>query len=239
MAENKMCPHCGGQMFMAKITKPCVVEVITESNEPYKVLKESHEKFDIELLKCARCKADVTEESLIVGVKCKECGRIVGPMDIDEHGTCNVCTAIRQRTELANASKEDLIKMLLDAEKKANPVSAKIEKQIEKAENVAVETEQPDNTEKKAKNKPTRKKKEDKVSSEETVQEATKAEEIDNLANQQDAPFPDMNLPEENVQEPEPLPNDIIENNESEPINQEEQAVGADFHMFDDGEEPF
>ena len=39
-------------------------------------------------------------------------------MDINTDGICNVCEAVKQRTELANASREDLIKMLLDAEKK-------------------------------------------------------------------------------------------------------------------------
>lgn len=260
MAENKMCPHCGGLMFMATITRACVVEVTTDSNEPYKILKEGKDKFDIELLKCARCKEDITEADLVTGVKCKECGRIVGSMDVNEDGVCNVCVAVKQRAELANASKEDLIKMLLDAEKKANPIAAKMEKQIEKADNITasqpvVEEETQDTTEtttdndkaeeKKPRRKATRKKKDDDSSNavndstEVTTEEATQenvaevtteaeTEAVDTLANQQEAPFPEINSPE-NVM-PAPTP---------ETPQEEEQPIGADFQMFDDGEEPF
>ena len=247
MATNKVCPHCGGQMFMAKIIRACVVEVNTDPNESYKILKEAKDAFDIEILKCARCKADVTENDLVAGIVCKECGKMVGPTDVNEEGICSVCTAIKQRAEIANASREDLIKMLLDAEKKVNPVSVKMEKQIEKAEEVAapaVETEDTDSSEKaKTPKRKARKKKDDDVatvettedtSAEEVVSETVSTEEVVNdIANQQEAPFPDiaMNPPEEVQANEEP----VVET----PVVSDEQPIGADFHMFDDGEEAF
>jgi hypothetical protein len=253
MAEKRMCPNCGGQMFMAKIIRAGLVEFTTDPNEPSKVLKENKDKFDVEIVGCARCKEKVAEADLVIGAKCKECGRVVGPMDINEDGICNVCVAVKQRTELANASREDLIKMLLDAEKKANPVVAKMEKQIEKADSTVVTTDV-DTTEevqiesveqdiekdkKKATRKVTRKKKDDTTETEEDTEIATEGapvevepvtEAVNDIANQQEAPFPDlgdiMNPPEETVIEPTP-------------IAQGEQAIGADFKMFDEGEEPF
>lgn len=278
MAEKKMCPHCGSQMFMTKIIRAGLAEFTTDPNEPCKVLKESKDKFDIEIVGCARCKENVTEANLITGVKCKECGRVVGPMDINTDGICNVCEAVKQRTELANASREDLIKMLLDAEKKNNPVVAKMEKQIEKADATVSEVqsvpeqnestdindilnapaEEPPAEKKKTRSK-SRKKKNDAVdeAATETTEEAEATEEVaeeaeqntegakeapvvaeevvDDIANQQEAPFPDiaMNPPEEATQVSEPV---VAE----QAVAQDgEQPIGADFRMFDEEEEAF
>lgn len=238
MEEKRMCPHCGSQMFMAKVIRPCLMEVTTDPNESYKVLKENKDKFDIEIVGCARCREAVTETDLVTGVKCKECGRIVSPMDINEEHICNVCVAVKQRTELANASREDLIQMLLSAEKKVNPVAVKMEKQIEKA-NTVIEEEVQDDTEqvsvddKKPKRKASRKKKED---TEDAMQESedlipVETEAVEDIANQQEAPFPDlsMNLPEPTVEEQLEQP----------AVNTEEQSVGAEFHMFEEDEDAF
>lgn len=267
MADNKVCPSCGGQMFMAKIIRACVVEATTDPNEPYKILKESKDNFDIEIMKCARCKGDVKEEDLIAAVQCKECGKMVGPMDINEEGICDVCAAIKQRADIANASREDLIKMLLDAERKVNPVAAKMEKQIEIADNATQpttvittgelaesiveeinnnESEDSVESEEKKPKRRARKKKEETVveetiateesSDEENTEEVTETvtEAVDDIANQQEAPFPDiaMNPPVEVSIEP----------STEEPVIEalaEEQAIGADFRMFDDNEEAF
>lgn len=243
--ENKMCPHCGSQMFMAKIIRPGLVSTTADPNEPYKILKEGQGKFDIEIVECARCREVVTEEALVTGVKCKECGRIVGPMDVNEDSVCNVCVAVKQREELANASREDLIQMLLNAEKKANPVTKKIEKQIEIANSIPTEDEQVKTEEtsaeaKTGKRKASRRKKEDddvKNDEEPAVQEEVSApiEAVDDIANQQEAPFPDiaMNPPEVNVEVPTSVPST------TESSADDEQPIGADFRMFEDGEEPF
>lgn len=245
MAENKLCPKCGGQMFMATITRACVVGVSTDETNPYTILKEGKDKYDIAIIKCARCKEDIEEKDLVIGVHCKECGRITAPSDIDENGICDICNAKQKRSELANASKEDLIKMLLEAEKRTNPVASKMEERIETAtavgqQQVSMDTEE--TTEENATEASQPKKRRRRKTSEDAVaEEATEqteeaiavtedvTAETENLANQQEAPFPDMNLPEEltaNVV-PQEVP---VEN------TQEEQPVGInnDFKMFDD-----
>ena len=261
MAEKKMCPHCGGQMFMVKTIRAGIVEITTDTDNPYNILKENKDKFEIEIVGCARCKEAVTEDTLVTGVKCKECGRIVGPMDVNADGICNVCEAVKQRTELANASREDLIKMLLDAEKKTNPVVAKMEKQIEKAEEVVAtapvavaesEDAQPEEEKKKTTRRATRRKKDDADTASETVETteplqeeesaaevaevatAEVTEAVEDIANQQEAPFPDiaMNLPVEEAVAP-------VETVVETPVQQEEQPIGADFRMFDEEEEAF
>lgn len=247
MAENKLCPKCGSQMFMATITRACVVAMSTDKENPYQILKEGKDKFDIEIVKCARCKEDISEADLVVAVKCKECGRLVAPHDIDENGVCDVCNAMHKRSELANATKEDLIKLLLEAEKRTNPVAAKMEEQIEKAnvvldavaqndsqaeEEVAVSTEA---TEEEpvapVKKRGRRKKTEEDTEVVETVAEA-EATEVENIANQQEAPFPDMNLPE-GMTQAEPV--ETVVPQAETTVAEEEQPIGAsDFKMFDD-----
>ncbi len=264
MSENKLCPHCGGKMFMATITRACVVEV-TEDETPYKILKEGKDKFDIAILKCARCRQDVKEEDLVAAIKCKECGRLVTPADVDENGVCDVCNAMHQRTELANASKEDLVKMLLEAEKRSNPVAAKMAgKQVtvsitdktedgiptgitltpvEETEVEETEVEKP--AEGSAKKPRTRRRRTEEATVETTeetpaeVVEETPVEEssaVDDLANQQEAPFPDMNLPEEMTDTPQ---EEQTPAQESAPAAVQEESASTEFQMFDDGEDAF
>lgn len=258
--NNKVCPDCGGKMFMATITRGCVVEVTDAGDDTscINVLKENESKYDINIVMCARCKKELKETDLVTGVKCKECGRIANPKDVDENGVCDVCNAKHQRTELQNASKEDLIKMLLDAERKANPVASKMEKQIQKA----VEEPSPDQSEaiplpeeevaketsetkpgKRAKAPRGKKAKEvestedstdvcaiETTAAEVQTEDSTESiEAVNDLANQQVAPFPEMNLPEEPMTVPT-----------AETEVSEEQPIGVPgFQMFDDGEEPF
>ena len=261
MAEKRMCPHCGGQMFMVKIVRAGIAETTADG---YKILKESQDKFDIEVVGCARCRQNITEADLVEGVKCTVCGKIVTPTDVNSEGVCNVCEAVKQREELANASREDLIKMLLAAEKKANHVTAKMDKQIAKAESIEAsstvndtteDTNDSNVTEKKPRTK-TRKKKgateeqstespeevnveenntEEPVIEETTpveteisVEVETPTEAVEDIANQQEAPFP--NVEAEVLDQPEEIV--INEDSNVEPVN-------AGFQMFDDSEEAF
>lgn len=224
MSESKMCPHCGSKMFAAAITKPCIVEVTGDINNPFKILKEVDNNPEIEIVKCARCKAELKETDLVTGVKCKECGKIVAPTELTEEGICDVCDAIKKRSELANASKEDLIRMLLNAEKNANPVATKIEKKVQEAEDVVqqieAETVAQPKEQKKVKAKKAKDSKNDDVKEEVPVEQVQRA--VDDLANSQEAPFPEMNPPEDptpvQAQGYSPLPS--------------EQAIGAGFDMF-------
>lgn len=280
MATKKMCPHCGGTMFMGAITRACIVEVFAPDKEgeeeSFNVSKETKDKYSIEVVKCIRCKRDVLKDELITGVVCKECGRAVAPDDLNKDGICSVCEAKKTRSELANASQDDLIRMLLEAEKRSSSVSEKISKKVEQAEAVnnsanddttddaAVDTKAEESigkeTKKRAKAPRGRKKNTDetaegnesKPETEDKPADENKSENqsedvkeaVDDLANSQEAPFPDfpgMNAPtesepqaaEDSSKESEP----VQENNNSE----DEESVNAQepFQMFDENEEPF
>ena len=279
MATKKMCPHCGGTMFMGAITRACIVEVFAPDKEgeeeSFNVSKETKDKYSIEVVKCIRCKRDVSKDKLITGVVCKECGRPVTPDDLNKDGICSVCEAKKTRSELANASQDDLIRMLLEAEKRSSSVSEKISKKVEQAEAVnnsanndttddaAVDTKAEESTGKETKKRakaPRGRKKntdetvegneskpetENKPADDKSEKQSENVKEaVDDLANSQEAPFPDfpgMNAPTES--EPETAEDS---SKESEPIQEnnnleDEESVNAQepFQMFDENEEPF
>ena len=207
--KTKVCPHCGSSMFAAKIIRGCIVE----SNEDgtFKIMKESTNKYDIEIIKCGRCKKDITEDDLVTGVTCKECGKVVNPSEIGEDGICDICKAKKERSELANASTEDLIRMLLKAEKMAKSVSVPTKESVQKdAKDIKEDTESNDTEEESSEpEKKTRRRKvkknqetenttdesqsesvsedasvEEKTSEENAEQKET-AEAVNNIANQQ------------------------------------------------------
>ena len=279
MATKKMCPHCGGTMFMGAITRACIVEVFAPDKEgeeeSFNVSKETKDKYSIEVVKCIRCKRDVSKDELIAGVVCKECGRPVAPDDLNKDGICSVCEAKKTRSELANASQDDLIRMLLEAEKRSSSVSEKISKKVEQAEAVnnsanddttddaAVDTKAEESTGKETKKRakaPRGRKKntdetvegneskpetENKPADDKSEKQSEDVKEaVNDLANSQEAPFPDfpgMNAPtelepqaaEDSSKESEP----VQENNNLE----DEESVNAQepFQMFDENEEPF
>ena len=278
MATKKMCPHCGGTMFMGAITRACIVEVFAPDKEgeeeSFNVSKETKDKYSIEVVKCIRCKRDVSKDELITGVVCKECGRAVAPDDLNKDGICSVCEAKKTRSELANASQDDLIRMLLEAEKRSSSVSEKISKKVEQAEAVnnsanddttddaAVDTKAEESTGKETKKRakaPRGRKKntdetaegnESKSETEDKPTDDNKSEKqsedikeaVDNLANSQEAPFPDfpgMNAPTESETQ-------AAEDSSKEPVQEnnnleDEESVNAQepFQMFDENEEPF
>lgn len=127
----KKCPHCGGVTFLAKTIRASRVESVEGT---FNILQET-KKYDLEILKCNDCKENVTLEDLIETVACKQCGTLTVPNNLDENGICDVCRAIKVRPDLAAASKEDLIRMLLKLEH--TPKS--IQKTEEKA-NVQIES---------------------------------------------------------------------------------------------------
>ena len=269
MSQIKVCPHCGSKMFVGAITRGCAIEsVIDESGNPsFKLVKESSgNKYDLEILKCCRCKKDVKADELVEGVSCKECGRIVNPDELNEDGLCEVCAAVKQRAELANASREDLIQMLLNAEKQANPVTTKGEKQGKKAEKIEEKKDDTDADETKEKKPATKKggrrgkvkvgedtkldddrknetddttdENEKSVSEEkeEHVTDVEAAKAVDDIANQQDAPFPDLNENGNSAEDVASLPMNPPEPEQAAPASQGTE----DFKMFDDrDDEPF
>ena len=238
----KLCPHCGGKMFAAKIIRGCIVEA-TEDGD-FKVLKENTERHDIEVLKCGRCKNDLTNNDLVSGVTCKECGKVVNPNDINEAGVCTVCQAQKARSELANASREDLIRMLLDAERKAKMVveqpssvcnvsvpsgSGNEESNPEKPTEIApAEDEETKNKKRGASRK--------KATKDESVEQSQQPTEepdmtaMNAIADQQTAPFPDFpSAPEMDLSS--------AINPPEQPLQQNEQfGVNNQFEMFQSDE---
>ena len=248
--KTKVCPHCGSSMFAAKIIRGCIVE----SNEDgtFKIMKESTNKYDIEIIKCGRCKKDITEDDLVTGVTCKECGKVVNPSEIGEDGICDICKAKKERSELANASTEDLIRMLLKAEKMAKSVSVPTKESVQKdAKDIKEDTESNDTEEESSEpEKKTRRRKVKKTqetenttdesqpesvsedapveekTSEENAEQKETAEAVNNIANQQEAPFPDIPM-ESEPEQPLPAMNPL------ETSGQTEESFGvSDFEMF-------
>ena len=245
--KTKVCPHCGSSMFAAKIIRGCIVE----SNEDgtFKIMKESTNKYDIEIVKCGRCKKDITEDDLVTGVTCKECGKVVNPSEIGEDGICDICKAKKERSELANASTEDLIRMLLKAEKMAKSVSVPTQESVqedtkEDTESNNTEEESPE-PEKKTRRRKVKKNQEtenttdesqpesvsenapvEEKTSEENAEQKETAKAVNDIANQQEAPFPDIPMESESEQ---PLP----AMNPPETSGQTEESFGvSDFEMF-------
>lgn len=261
MAEKKMCPHCGGTIFMGAITRGCLVEVSTSDkdgeDDVINISKEIKDKYNVELLKCIKCKHKIAEKDLITGVVCRHCGKPVTPDDLNDEGICSVCVAKKNRAELANASPDELIRMLLEAEKKNSSVNESIAKKIAKADEVttkAVPEPKKEDTPEKATpaddtaakpkrraKSPKNRKKADAVdaSTEPASQTEPKAESdttdkvVDELANAQEAPFPDVPSMAEPTMETESTEN--VQQNNDAPSNDNSDP----FQMFDDNEEPF
>lgn len=206
---TKVCPYCGSTMFAAKIIFPGAVQAMNDGT--FKIVSEKKDKQIVEIAMCARCRHEVTEDKLVYGVTCKECGKVTNPSDMTEDGVCDVCKAKKERAELANASQEDLIKMIIEMEKAAKGISATgchktssedlAETSSESADEPA--TKKTSRTKKRAK----RDTAEDNTQAEEasardsgdatnethsvTVETNEPAVDVDALATQQCAPFPD------------------------------------------------
>lgn len=275
MSQNKVCPHCGSKMFLGSITRGCALESIVDEqgNNTFRIVKESSgDKYELSVLQCCRCRAEINEDDLIEGVICKECKKVVNPNELNEEGICEVCQAKREHTELATASTDDLIKMLIEERKRADSLATKINAKLEKADEAEAKAtaktakakakdEATNDTadDKQQEAKPVKKggakrgkvkmgeatestNNEEVKSDVETAEQGTTDAEkeevsqtevndaVNDIANQQDAPFPE--LPYE-----EPLPmNPPVE---EVPVQQEVQPVqnpSDGFQMFDDSD---
>ena len=135
---KNLCPNCGSNAFKAIIKKASAIQIGADGA---KILKEA-EKFNYEVVECVKCATKLTNDDLVekLGVKCSQCGKLTPEEDIVD-GICPVCNALKNRTDLANATQEELISKLLQLEKQLNSTEAKkIDKKVEsqeKAEDVA------------------------------------------------------------------------------------------------------
>lgn len=263
-SENKICPHCGSDMFMATITRGGLVKVITteDGNDEMQIMKEMTDKAEIHVIKCAKCKEAITENDLITGIKCKTCGAEVNPDEV-ENGNCGPCAIISENPELENASVTDILRLLAKEKQRTSYLTKHIaqkEAEAEKAESKITETEEPveEPTEEVQEKDPDASKKRKKrkvknvdksetedavedpvvedVAEESEPEELTEQEEesvesevtteevqaeVDNIANQQEAPFPDI------------PPEEIV----TEETTTEEPEEESPFEMFDNSDD--
>lgn len=126
------CPHCGGSQFKAVIKRAGAIQ-LTEGGAT--ILKEL-DKFSYEVVGCLNpaCKKALTNADLVDDAPCAKCGTVHKSEDLVD-GLCPICHAMKDRPELAQASTEDLIRMLLEAEKRnSTPKGDKIEEKLEKSD---------------------------------------------------------------------------------------------------------
>lgn len=110
----KRCPKCGSVKLLAR--KITGVQVESLENGEFDIKAEG-KKYQIEIIGCAHCKAEFEESDLVEMVQCKKCGKYTELSNLDANGECDVCCALEERPDLANMSKEDLIRMMLKLEK--------------------------------------------------------------------------------------------------------------------------
>ena len=116
----KRCPNCGNTKLLAR--KITGVQVESLENGEFQIKAEGA-KYQLEIIGCARCKEEFDESKLVEMVQCKKCGKFTSPENLDANGECDVCHALEERPDLANMSKEDLIRMMLKLEKNTSILS--------------------------------------------------------------------------------------------------------------------
>ena len=255
MSVKKMCPYCGGTKFQAVIMHPAIIEVDEDGNAS--IINEMVDKVaGYEIGKCQDCKREVTDEQLIVGVKCSKCGEIVPSSELNEDGLCMVCAAEKDRPDLATMSHRDIIKRLLELEKEKGMVSfEKKNADIVKAatEDTAPEEHPVQQTEeaKPTKKRAVKKKKDEQPQTEEAPQETQNtdipteqvpADMMDILGDMdaqqpdepQNAPFPEVAPPMCDPLGEDPMPN--VGANDA--FNADAGNLGS-FAMYDDSADKF
>lgn len=110
----KRCPKCGSTKLLAK--KIVGTQVESTENGEFNVVSEGR-NFHLEIVGCSHCKNNFTEADLVESVQCKKCGKYVLPQDLDANGECDICGALSTRPELAEMSKEDILRMMLRLER--------------------------------------------------------------------------------------------------------------------------
>ena len=185
---KRFCPKCGGNLFKAIKKIPTCIRI--NENGEKEVVKDSTKVY-FEIVQCAdkKCNARITEDDLVENtkIKCSECGGMHDQKDLID-GLCPTCYAKKNRPDIANATQEELIAMLLEAEKKAN-AKEKVSKKVAAQEKQQKEKEE--------------KPKKPKAKKSETVKEETKQESKKEVKAEQPK--------EEKVQDPveEEVPMDI------------------------------
>jgi hypothetical protein len=112
----KRCSKCGSDTIMAKVIYGATVKSIEDGTF---VIIQQGKKFEVEPVQCMHCKTlfEKGMEDLVEMQVCKTCGK--PSLDIDANGECDICRTMKTRPELANMTTNDLIRMVLQLEKKA------------------------------------------------------------------------------------------------------------------------
>lgn len=128
---KRICPQCGGNQFMAYIKRGGVVEsdgVDKDGNPRFKILKEgAKDNYEIEIIKCAKCRTSIGAADLSAGAKCKSCGEFVNPEELNETGICCVCEAMEADPTLKDASPRDILRRFL---KRTAPVNTAVKAEV-------------------------------------------------------------------------------------------------------------
>lgn len=128
----KRCPNCGSDTIMAKVIYGATVQSLEDGT--FKIIQQG-KKFEVEPVQCMRCKSlfDKGMDDLVEMQLCKTCGK--PSLDIDTNGECDICRAMKVRPELANMSTDDLIRMVLQLEKKTENIPQAVQLVVNKTEN--------------------------------------------------------------------------------------------------------
>lgn len=256
MDENslKMCPYCNGTVFQAMVTLPA--EITVNEDDSIEIQRQIVKKATYELVKCSGCGKKLTNEDIKTAIKCKECGKMVTPDELDEDGLCLVCHAKKDQPDIFNLSQEDLIRMLLKAQKaKAETMqsvkattekaNASIQEAVENNDSVAEEQTETEQNEDKPKRVVKKKKqpKEEPQTGEATADDVPASSEpmqeaVNNLINDDPVPVTDG----QNA----PFPNDLdtLLGNMTPPTEDSSSnagdSIGMDtFGMFDNSGDRF
>lgn len=137
---KKICPHCGGDQFMAIIKRGGIViseGTDTDGNVIFKIVKEgAKNNFDVDIVKCMKCQSTVTNGDLAEGATCKQCGRVVGHGELDADGLCSVCTMLKEDPAIGNMSADELRILLAQSRKQLSMVNKNVESKKAAAEKV-------------------------------------------------------------------------------------------------------
>ena len=194
MTIQKICPKCGCSEIVAQVTKTCLISISKDTatgKDVFNVLQEDDnpERTKYAHLCCSSCHAQLDIESLGTNtVKCKKCGNEVPASYVNEEGICYTCIAMDSAPDIANASREDLLMMLIKSRMQSETAEPQAEQPAQEPEKQKPEKQE----DKKPKN--TKKNKAKRESSAKIENEQPK-EEVQN-PEPQESPEPQMPEPE-------------------------------------------
>lgn len=163
---KRYCPKCGGEQFKTILKKGALVSV--DEQEQIVLIKEHNKVLGYEKTKmqCANssCNFSLSFDDLSDEIKkeCSVCKKMFS--ELNDQGVCLICEALESRTDLANASKEELLLKFLKLEQELKlKTSDKIDKKIDDAKSSSKDKESEKNKSEKKTKKAKSKKSEEKL----------------------------------------------------------------------------